>query len=144
MEQWKVIKDFPKYAISNYGNIKFLYWQNNVNGELYPREKLLTSIKKNDGYLKVNLHNDEYKGRGKGRECLVHRLVAEAFLENPKNLSEINHKDGNKENNKVSNLEWCTRRENVLHSYKLGLKKSIQEYIKIKRMKEVIINGRYK
>ena len=144
MEQWKVIKDFPKYAISNYGNIKSLYWQNNVNGKLYPREKLLTSIKKNDGYLKVNLHNDEYKGRGKGCECLIHRLVAEAFLENPKNLSEINHKDGNKENNKVGNLEWCTRRENVLHSYKLGLKKSIQEYIKIKRMKEVIINGRYK
>lgn len=143
MEQWEVIKDFPKYAISNYGNIKSLYWQNNVNGKLYTREKLLTAIKRNDGYLKVNLHNDEYKGRGKGCECLIHRLVAEAFLENPKNLSEINHKDGNKENNKVSNLEWCTRQENVLHSYKLGLKKSIQEYIKIKRMKEVNINGRY-
>ena len=144
MGQWEVIKDFPKYAISNYGNIKSLYWQNNVNGELYPREKLLTSIKKNSGYLKVNLHNNEYKGRGKGCECLIHRLVAEAFLKNPKNLSEINHKDGNKENNKVSNLEWCTRRENVLHSYKLDLRKSIQEYIKIKKMKEVNIDGRYK
>ena len=141
MEQWKVIKDFPKYAISNYGNIKSLYWQNNVNGKLYPREKLLTPIKKKNGYLKVNLHNDEHKGRGKGCEFLIHRLVAEAFLENPKNLSEINHKDGNKENNKVSNLEWCTRRENVLHSYKLDLRKSIQEYIKIKKMKEVNING---
>ena len=139
MEQWKVIKDFPKYAISNYGNIKSLYWQNNINGKLYPREKLLIPIKRKDGYMKVNLHNDEYKGRGKGYKCLIHRLVAEAFLENPKNLSEVNHKDGNKENNKVGNLEWCTRRENVLHSYRLGLKKPIQEYIKINKMKEVKI-----
>ena len=142
MEQWKVIKDFSKYAVSNLGNVKTLFWQNNVNGKLYPREKILTPIKRKDGYLKVNLHNDEYKGRGKGCECLVHRLVAEAFLENPKNsLLEVNHKDGNKENNNVDNLEWCTRQENVLHSYKLGLKKPVQEYIKINKMKEVNING---
>lgn len=141
MGKWKVIKDFPRYAVSNYGNIKSLFWQNNVNGKVYPREKLLIPIKRNDGYLKVNLYNDNYKGRGKGCECLIHRLVAEAFLKNSKNLSEINHKDGDKTNNCVNNLEWCTRRENVLHSYKLGLKKPIQEYIKMNKMKEVNING---
>ena len=136
MEEWKIINNFPKYAVSNLGNVKTLFWQNNVNGKLYPREKILTPIKRKDGYLKVNLHNDEYKGRGKGCECLVHRLVANAFIPNPDNLPEVNHKDGDKTNNCVDNLEWCSRQQNVLHSYKLGLRKSIQEYIKINKMKE--------
>ena len=138
MEEWKIINNFPKYAVSNLGNVKTLFWQNNVNGKLYPREKILTAIKRKDGYLKVNLHNDEYKSRGKGCECLVHRLVAEAFILNPMDFTEVNHKDGDKTNNCVDNLEWCSRQQNVLHSYKLGLRKSIQEYIKINKMKEVV------
>ena len=138
MEEWKIINNFPKYAVSNLGNVKTLFWQNNVNGKLYPREKILTPIKRKDGYLKVNLHNDEYKGRGKGCECLVHRLVAEAFILNPRDFTEVNHKDGDKTNNCVDNLEWCSRQQNVLHSYKLRLRKSIQEYIKINKMKEVV------
>ena len=138
MEEWKIINNFPKYAVSNLGNIKTLFWQNNVNGKLYPREKILIPIKRKDGYLKVNLHNDEYKGRGKGCECLVHRLVAEAFILNQRDFTEVNHKDGDKTNNCVDNLEWCSRQQNVLHSYKLGLRKSIQEYIKINKMKEVV------
>ena len=138
MEEWKIIDNFPKYAVSNLGNVKTLFWQNNVNGKLYPREKILTPIKRKDGYLKVNLHNDEYKGRGKGCECLVHRLVAEAFILNQRDFTEVNHKDGDKTNNCVDNLEWCSRQQNVLHSYKLGLRKSIQEYIKINKMKEVV------
>ena len=138
MEEWKIINNFPKYAVSNLGNVKTLFWQNNVNGKLYPREKILTPIKRKDGYLKVNLHNDEYKGRGKGCECLVHRLVAEAFILNQRDFTKVNHKDGDKTNNCVDNLEWCSRQQNVLHSYKLGLRKSIQEYIKINKMKEVV------
>ena len=138
MEEWKIINNFPKYAVSNLGNVKTLFWQNNVNGKLYPREKILTPIKRKDGYLKVNLHNDEYKGRGKGYECLVHRLVAEAFILNKRDFTEVNHKDGDKTNNCVDNLEWCSRQQNVLHSYKLELRKSIQEYIKINKMKEVV------
>ena len=138
MEEWKIINNFPKYAVSNLGNVKTLFWQNNVNGKLYPREKILTPIKRKDGYLKVNLHNDEYKGRGKGCECLVHRLVAEAFILNQRDFTEVNHKDGDKTNNCVDNLDWCSSKQNELHSYKLGLRKSIQEYIKINKMKEVV------
>lgn len=132
-EIWKIIDCFPRYAISNYGNIKVLFFQNNVNKRLYSREKTLKLIKKKDGYIKVNLHNNEYTGRGNGCEYLVHRLVAEAFIPNPDNLPEVNHKDGNKTNNKVDNLEWCDRSYNISHAYKLGLRKSIQEYIKIRK-----------
>ena len=80
MEQWKVIKDFPKYAISNYGNIKSLYWQNNVNGKLYPREKLLTSIKKNSGYLKVNLSKNNKKATDFSEKALKNRRLYSGFV----------------------------------------------------------------
>ena len=52
----------------------------------------------------------------------VHRLVAECYLPNPNNLAEVNHKDGNKANNAVDNLEWCTRSENLYHAIRTGLK----------------------
>lgn len=68
------------------------------------------------GYLTVELRKCgmRYKAR-------IHRLVAEAFIPNPDNLPEINHKDGNKQNNSVENLEWCTRSANMKHAYETGL-----------------------
>lgn len=54
----------------------------------------------------------------------VHRIIAETFIPNPDNLKCVNHKDGNKQNNNVSNLEWCTRSENMKHAYRMGLKNS--------------------
>lgn len=62
------------------------------------------------GYKQIGLHKD-----GKEKKVLVHRLVAEAFLENPHNYTDVNHKDENKRNNLVSNLEWCNRSYNCLH-----------------------------
>lgn len=70
----------------------------------------------NLGYVQVELSI-----QGKGKNFLVHRLVAETFIENNNNLPEVNHKDGNKENNSVENLEWVTSSENQLHAYATGL-----------------------
>lgn len=68
------------------------------------------------GYLRVNLYDAE----GKVKKKYVHRLVAEAFLPNPNGLPVVNHKDANPANNKVANLEWCSQKQNLKHSQKMG------------------------
>lgn len=117
-EVWKDIKGYEGlYQISNLGNIRKLRFINNICN----KEKIfnITQQKQNSGYLKVMLYkNGVYENK------LVHRLVAETFLNNKNNYSDINHKDGNKENNKVDNLEWCTKSYNMIHAYKNGLWKS--------------------
>jgi len=69
-----------------------------------------------DGYLQVCLHNKTNK-----KFRLIHRLVGETFIPNPLNYPQINHKDGNKQNNCVGNLEWVTASQNILHSFQTGL-----------------------
>lgn len=102
MEIWKDISGYEcKYKISNYGRIKSLNY-----GKTQKEKIRKTQL--NKGYAKVNLSKN-----GKVKHYLVHRLVAEAFIPNPNNLTEINHKDENKENNHVSNLEWCTHKYNM-------------------------------
>lgn len=71
------------------------------------------------GYLQVHLYRD-----GKHYHKYVHRIVAQQFLPNSKDLPEINHKDGNKQNNHISNLEWVTSSENKFHAFRTGLSKS--------------------
>lgn len=98
----------------------------NKQGDVYIMKKLRAKegIKKpsidKDGYKQVNLSKN-----GKCTTYKVHRLVALTFIPNPNNYPVINHIDGNKQNNKVDNLEWCTRSENDLHAFRLGLRKSI-------------------
>ena len=65
-------------------------------------------------YQRLTLSN-----QGKTTYLYVHRLVAEAFIPNPNNLPEVNHIDGNTQNNSVSNLEWCTHQQNVQHAFKV-------------------------
>ena len=118
MEIWKDIKGYEgQYQVSNLGYIKSSYmW----TGDKYiKREKILRNVLYKNGYLYVSLSKD-----GKVKRFKVNRLVAEAFIENPYNLPITNHKDGDKTNNCVSNLEWCTYGENLSHAYKTGLRKS--------------------
>ena len=74
-------------------------------------------LRSNWGYKYVSLTKD-----GKRRNFMLHRLIAATFIPNPDHKPYINHKDGNKLNNHISNLEWCTSSENNLHAYRTGLK----------------------
>lgn len=120
MEQeiWKPISEFEDlYEVSNYGNVRAKdRYVNTATGIRHYKSRMLIQEKTRDGHYRVALCNAGYKKR-----ILVHRLVASAFIPNPNNYPVINHIDGNPANNYVSNLEWTTIQENVLHAYKLGL-----------------------
>jgi hypothetical protein len=103
-EVWKDIKGYEGiYQVSNLGRVKGLRKRNNAYNVYYKKEFIMKLQKNHKGYLKVQLNNDLIKRK----MFFVHRLVAEAFIPNPNNLPQINHKDENKENNVVDNLEWC-------------------------------------
>ena len=89
--------------------------------------------KQNYGYMYVALQID-----GKAHQRRVHRLVALAFIPNPDNKSEVNHIDGNKANNHISNLEWCTPSENLKHAYKTGLREKQATKAQNARRKKVV------
>lgn len=109
---WKDI--FENYQVSNYGEVKSLNY--NHTG----KEKILKQhILKNTGYKVVPLFIDKRK-----KTCYVHKLVAMAFIPNLENKSQVNHIDGNKLNNSVENLEWCTHSENQRHAFKNQLHKT--------------------
>ena len=83
------------------------------------RKKYLKQWNRGKGYLAVQI---------KGKTYSVHRLVAKAFLKNPNNYTEVNHKDGNKHNNDISNLEWISHQENMKHAGKSGLMKRGEQH----------------
>ena len=102
-EEWRDIKGYEgKYQISNLGRVKSLnYHREN-------REKILSDAPTKGGYLIIGLCKN-----GKRKPYSIHKLVAEAFIENPNNYKEVNHKDEDKTNNRVDNLEWCTAKYNT-------------------------------
>lgn len=121
IEIWKDIKGYEGlYQVSNLGRVKSL--SKTVRsaiqkcGTRTTVDKIVRQAKISSGYYRVGLSNNKvHKG------YLVHRLMAIAFIPNPDNLEQVNHKDGNKLNNSLDNLEWVTRSENAIHSFKLGL-----------------------
>lgn len=103
MEIWKDIVDYEGlYEISSLGNVR----------RIWKSSKKLRSLKqRKDGYMEIDLWKN-----GKSKHIRIHQLVANAFLENPNNYSCINHIDGNKANNKVENIEWCSQSYNRTHA----------------------------
>ena len=113
-EEWKDIEGYEGfYQVSNKGRVKSVerkVWDSGKQSYNTIKERILKPGKDGYGYLKVDLCK-----YGQPRSITVHRLVATAFLDNPKNLPQINHIDENKENNCVNNLEWCTSKYNNNH-----------------------------
>lgn len=120
-EVWKDIKGYEGiYQVSNIGRIRSLDRINIYkNGtKRFEKGKVKALVKNKLGYVQIILNKENKKSSRR-----VHRLVAQAFIENPNKYEEINHIDGNKLNNNVTNLEWCNRKQNVRHAINNGLRK---------------------
>ena len=121
-EEWKDIKDYEGlYQVSNLGNVRSLDRYVNYKNikERLIKGKEIKPVDAGNGYMRVTLSN-----KNKTRIYSIHRLVAEAFIPNPENKPEINHKKGRKNDNRASELEWCTHKENMEHACETGLKQS--------------------
>jgi hypothetical protein len=119
-EEWKVIDEFPEYSISSFGRIR------NTKKE-YIRIPDINST----GYARLRLVRN-----GKIIRKFIHRLVAEIFLPNPQNKPFVDHIDGNNQNNKLDNLRWATRSENMLNG-------KIRKDKKHTTLRNIIKNGKY-
>lgn len=106
MSKWEVTPGNPNYLVSDDGRVRRIDSDTDH------------SVRDKKGYPAVDLYE-----RGKRNTERVHRLVAKAFIPNPDNKPEVNHKDGDKHNNRVSNLEWVTCKENCEHAWENGLVK---------------------
>ena len=146
-EIWKDIEGYEGlYQVSNFGRIKSLEHNSsmtNIFGKggkslVKHNEKIINGYIQNTGYLTVTLTGKKYS---------VHRLVAKAFVQNPNNYPVINHIDGNKLNNKVDNLEWCTHKHNTREAIRLGLSNpkynSYKNRIRAKKTNQYDLEGNY-
>ena len=107
-EIWKTIKDYDNYIISNFGKVKSL------------KKNIILKPEIRRKYYSVQLYKNK-----KSKHFQIHRLVAIAFIENPNNLKYVNHKDENKLNNYVDNLEWCTASYNI--NYGTAIKRATEK-----------------
>lgn len=117
-EVWKDVVDYEGYyKISNIGRVKSLLGRN---------ERLMKTHISRNGYEKLDLSK-----KGQTKKVYVHRLVAQAFIDNPENKPLVNHRDGVKTMNHVSNLEWCSHSENTTHAFANGLAGSVKPVVAI-------------
>lgn len=123
--EWVTIKDYPDYEVSVYG-------------EIYSKRTgiVLQPARDKKGYLRVVLCDSDGMHTKK-----VHRLVAEAFIPNPEIKPEVNHVDGCKGNNRVTNLEWNTHKENMEHAFANGLGKRSEKCGSPKKKVRIIETG---
>ena len=118
MEEWRAIRGYEgMYEVSSVGIVKGLdrvvIYSNGRKD--FKKERILKPSLNTNGYPFVFL------SKGNSTIKYIHRLVAEAFIPNPENKREVNHKNGVKDDNRVENLEWCTHFENMRHSWETGL-----------------------
>lgn len=113
-EKWKPIKEDTKYEVSNNGRVRS--WKKKGGG-VYDAPNIMRQSSDQKGYKRIN-----FLINGRTANKKLHRLVAEAFIPNPGNKPQVNHKDGDKSNNSVGNLEWVTNTENMRHAYSTGVK----------------------
>lgn len=120
MENWKSIKGYEGYyEVSDYGRVRSVEKVVNSslrhNSTITRKPKILKPNTKKNGYLTVDLCKDNIK-----KTCQVHRLVANAFIEKPEFKNQVNHINCKTNDNRVTNLEWCTNKENIQHASSLG------------------------
>lgn len=124
VEFWKDIKGYEgHYQVSDLGRVKSLARVVEIRKGIFGNKKelILNTAKDRKGYLRVKLckKSDEFCSEN---NKIIHRLVANEFLENPLNKPQVNHKNGIKDDNRVDNLEWATGSENVIHAFANNLK----------------------
>ena len=115
-EEWRDVLEFEElYQVSNFGNVRTV-----KNGEAE-----MSQQENRNGYMTVHLRN-----KGVERRAMVHRLVAEAFIPNPDELRDVNHKKGDKSDNRVENLEWVSHSDNMAHSFR-ELGKNVRHIVQL-------------
>lgn len=134
-EIWKPIKGYEGlYEISNKGRVKSLarYYKAFGYRKIRIEEKIMSPVESPQGYYQIGLSKE-----GAKKHVQIHRLVAQAFIPNPQNLPFINHKDENKKNNCIDNLEWCTPEYNVNYGSGIARAEETRKTKKIKRAEKI-------
>lgn len=125
IQKSEVFREFKKnYLISNYGRV---YRKENTDNGIFNRGCFMSICLLNTGYKKVTV---------KGKMYLIHRLIAENFIPNPKHKKQVNHIDSNRQNNSISNLEWVSYLENIAHAqnnFRMARKLNKEQVIEIRK-----------